>query len=182
MIIGKRVRLRAIEKADLPRFVTWLNDPEVNEHLLIIAPLSLGSEEKWYENMMQRPPHEQPLAIEVKDGEDWVHVGNTGLHNHDWTNRSAEFGIFIGEKRFWNQGVGLETALLTLHYGFDVLNLNRIFLVVDATNLRGIRCYEKAGYVHEGRMRQAKYSNGKYVDWLLMSVLRSEWEQSHPTG
>ena len=50
MIIGKRVRLRAIERTDLPRFVNWLNDPEVIQHLLIAVPMSLAQEEKWYEH------------------------------------------------------------------------------------------------------------------------------------
>ena len=48
MIFGKRVRLRAIEKDDLPRFVAWLNDPEVRRNLMLYQPLSMGQEELWY--------------------------------------------------------------------------------------------------------------------------------------
>jgi RimJ/RimL family protein N-acetyltransferase len=46
---------------------------------------------------------------------------------------------------------------------------------VYETNLGGIRAYEKAGFVHEGRMRQAEYRAGRYLDVLLMSVLRSDY-------
>jgi RimJ/RimL family protein N-acetyltransferase len=46
---------------------------------------------------------------------------------------------------------------------------------VFANNLRAIRCYEKAGFVLEGRLRKAHFQNGEYLDILLMSVLRSEW-------
>jgi RimJ/RimL family protein N-acetyltransferase len=42
-------------------------------------------------------------------------------------------------------------------------------------NKGGIRAYEKAGFVHEGRFRQGTFQNGKYCDVLLMSVLRAEW-------
>ena len=42
-------------------------------------------------------------------------------------------------------------------------------------NLRAIRSYEKAGFVHEGRMRQAEYHGGQFHDVLFMSVLRPEW-------
>ncbi len=45
MIYGKRIRLRAIEREDLPRFVAWLNDPDVLQGLLIYLPLSLQDEE-----------------------------------------------------------------------------------------------------------------------------------------
>jgi diamine N-acetyltransferase len=66
---------------------------------------------------------------------------------------------------------------LLLQYGFNTLNLNRISLQVYHNNLRAIRSYEKAGYVHEGRKRQGMFQNGEYIDILLMSVLRSEWTQ-----
>ena len=46
------------------------------------------------------------LAIEAKVGDQWVHIGNTGIHQVDPVNRSAEFGILIGEKAYWNQGYG----------------------------------------------------------------------------
>ncbi len=64
---------------------------------------------------------------------------------------------------------------LLLKVGFETLNLNRIFLRVDVANKGGIRAYEKAGYVHEGRFRQGNYRDGQYEDMLFMSVLRSEW-------
>jgi RimJ/RimL family protein N-acetyltransferase len=64
---------------------------------------------------------------------------------------------------------------LLLQHGFDTLNLNRVYLRVYANNVRATRCYEKAGFVLEGRMRKAHYQNGEYFDILLMSILRSEW-------
>ena len=33
MILGKDVRLRAIEREDIPRFVRWMNDPDVIQFL-----------------------------------------------------------------------------------------------------------------------------------------------------
>ncbi len=65
---------------------------------------------------------------------------------------------------------------LLLRHGFATLNLNRIYLRVYAENKRAIRTYEKAGFVHEGRMRQGVYKHGKYFDVLFMSVLREEWD------
>jgi RimJ/RimL family protein N-acetyltransferase len=66
---------------------------------------------------------------------------------------------------------------LLLRHGFKTLNLNRICLRVYETNLGGIRAYEKAGFVHEGRFRQAEYRDGSYIDVLLMSVLQSEYRE-----
>jgi len=176
MIYGKRIRLRAVERSDIPRFYEWLNDPEVIEGLSLYLPMSMTDEEKWFDRLAQGEEHEKPMAIELKEAEGWRLIGNSGIFNLEWTNRCAEFGIFIGDKSLWNKGYGTEAVELILEHGFDTLNLNRIYLRVYSTNPRAKHSYEKAGFVPEGTLRQAVYRHGKYADIHIMSVLRSEWD------
>jgi diamine N-acetyltransferase len=181
MIYGERIRFRHMERSDLPCFVDYLNDPEVNWGLAVYLPLSMAAEEQWFVNMLKRPAAEQPLAIEVRvpdaaGGADaWVLIGNCALLDIDWRNRSAELGILIGEKEYWGQGYGTETLRLLVKHAFETLNLHRVWLRVYETNPRAIRAYEKAGFVLEGRQRQAEIKNGKYIDVLVMSLLREEY-------
>lgn len=185
MIYGDRIRLRAAERSDLQLFVTWLNDPEVRQGLAHFRPFSMVEEERWFESMLERPGEEHVMVIEigrlVEDSQfssekAWQPIGNCSLMNFDWRIRMAEAGIFIGEKSMWNQGYGSEAMSLLLKHGFETLNLNRISLRVYQTNPRAIRSYEKVGFTHEGRLRQAEYQDGRYVDVLLMSILHSEWQ------
>jgi len=176
MIYGTRIRLRAAERYDLPRFVEWLNDPEVTAGLSMYLPLSQADEDAWFDQMLVKPADEHPMVIEVHLEDNWLPVGNCGFGSIDHRNRNAEIGIFIGRKDLWNLGYGTETMRLMLQHGFNTLNLHRIFLRVYDSNKRAIRSYEKAGFVHEGRLREAEYRKGKYVDVLLMSVLRPEWQ------
>jgi RimJ/RimL family protein N-acetyltransferase len=180
MIYGKRIRLRHAERDDLPRFVAWLNDPQVTQGLGMFQPLSQVEEEQWFENLLQRPVEERPLTIDARLEDGWLTIGNSGYHNLDWRNRSTEVGIVIGDKSYWDQDYGTEAMQLLLEYAFNTLNLHRVYLRVFEDNPRAIRAYEKAGFIHEGRMRQAEYRRGGYRDVLLMSVLRSEW--APPTG
>ncbi len=176
MIYGDRIRLRADERSDLPRFVEWLNDPEVRQGISYYLPFSLALEEQWYDNMLKLPREEQPFGIDIRtDDGSWKLIGNCSLFEFNWRCRSAEVGIFIGDKSCWNQGYGTEVMRLLLKHGFNNLNLNRIYLRVFDTNPRAIRCYEKVGFVHEGRLRQAEFKQGQYVDMLVMSVIRSEY-------
>lgn len=175
MIYGDRIRLRAPEREDIPRFAAWLNDPEVRKNLMLFMPLSLADEEHWFDGMLQLPQAEHPFVIEIRQGDGWHAIGNCSFNRIDWRVRSSEVGIFIGEKQLWNQGYGTETMRLMLRHGFNTLNLNRIFLRVYETNPGGIRAYEKAGFVHEGRLRQEEFQDGRAIDVLIMSVLRSEW-------
>jgi diamine N-acetyltransferase len=175
MIYGKRIRLRAPERDDLPTFVNWINDPEVRSGLSLFLPISMAQEERWFDDMLKRPVEEHPLSIEVRNENDWAIIGNIGYFEYDSIARSAEAGILIGEKDYWNKGYGTEAMKILLKHGFETLNLNRVFLRVYEDNPRAIRCYEKVGFIREGRMRQARFSQGKYVDILFMGILREEW-------
>jgi diamine N-acetyltransferase len=183
MLTGKRVRLRAIEREDIPTFVRWLNDREVTQFLLVNTPFSKAMEEKWFEGQLANAPtHGQILAIEARAGEEWVHIGNTGIHNIEPVHLNAEFGILIGEKSYWNQGYGREATRLTLQHGFEDLNLHRIFLHVYDNNPRAIAAYKAAGFVQEGILREAVYKNGKYLNIIVMSVLHTEWNRQLEQG
>ncbi len=176
MIYGERLRLRAPERSDLSLFRDWLNDEETTAGLMIYLPLSLLDEEAWFEGMLKLPAEEHSLVIETQQEDRWAAIGSCGFHGIDHRCRLAEVGIFIGEKSDWNRGYGTEVMRMLLRHGFETLNLNRIFLRVYANNNRAIRCYEQAGFVHEGILRQAMYKHGRYIDVLIMGVLRSEWE------
>jgi len=180
MIVGDQIRFRAIEKEDLPSFVRWLNDPEVKQGLSLLYPLSLAEEEEWFADMLKKHPREKPMAIEIQPDpkkDTWVFVGNCAFFGVDLENRSAEIGIHIGEKEYWDKGFGTRAMKLVLQHGFANMNLHRIHLRVYESNLRAIRSYEKAGFILEGKLREAQHINGSYVDVLLMSVLRHEWQQ-----
>jgi len=181
MIIGERVRFRGVERADIPKFVEWLNDPEVQEGILIHYPISHAEEEGWFDRMLTRPVDERVMGIEVRepapDGNEatWKLVGTCAFDHIDWRIHAAEFGIIIGDKSYRNRGIGTDAVRLLVQHGFNTLNLNRIFLHVFETNPRAIRAYEKAGFILEVRERQAEFRHGRYIDELLMSILKEEF-------
>ena len=178
MILGKKTRLRAIERGDILRFVKWLNDPEVRRYLAMYMPLSQAEEEKWFERQLE-DQNSKVFAIETEEG---VHIGNVGLHNIDWKNRKAILGIFIGEKEYWGQGYGSDAIRALLGFAFREMNLHRVYLSVYDYNERAIRCYEKCGFRHEGRLRKARFSDGQYRDELMMGILRQEFEELNGNG
>lgn len=183
-LFGERIRLRAAEQTDISTFVRWVNDPEVTENLMLHFPISRSEEDNWYLDMLQKPAAEHVFVIEIKQeikvgetNETWKAIGNIQFHDISWRVRKTEIGIMIGEKDQWNKGFGTEAMKVMCKFGFETLNFNRIWLQVYEKNLRGIRSYEKAGFKKEGRFRQGHYQYGQYFDILIMSILRSEWEE-----
>ena len=103
-------------------------------------------------------------------------------HNIDWKNRKAVQGIFIGEKEYWGRGYGSDAIRALLGFAFREMNLHRVYLSVYDYNERAIRCYEKCGFRHEGRLRKARFSDGRYHDELMMGILREEFEELNGNG
>jgi RimJ/RimL family protein N-acetyltransferase len=170
MIHGKRVVLRPIERDDLPRYTQWLNDPVVLQYFGPIFPLSLAEEEQWYSNMLQ-DASVRNFAIEFEG----QHIGGAGFSQIDGRNACAQVGLFVGLPALWDQGLGYDVLHTLVRFGFEQMNLNRISLSVLAENERAVHLYEKLGFEHEGRWRQAEFRHGRYHDLLWMSVLREEW-------
>lgn len=175
MIYGEGLRLRAVERDDIPTFVRWFNDPEVRRFLLMFAPMSQAKEEQWFEGKLTSE-HDYVFAIEVPVEDGWLHIGNLGLHEIDWVNRSCVFGIFLGERDYWGRGYGSEATRTAVRFAFHTLNLHRVELDVFDFNPRAIRAYEKVGFRREGVRREALYQDGVWHDELVMGILRSDFD------
>jgi RimJ/RimL family protein N-acetyltransferase len=176
MIYSEEIRLRSVEREDIPTFVRWFNDPEVRRYLAVFEPMSKVKEERWFEARLSLE-NDFLFGIEVPVGDGWQLIGNVGLHRVDWVNSNCIFGIVIGEREFWGRGYGTQATRAALRFAFQTLNLHRVDLEAFAFNPRAIRAYEKAGFRLEGTRREALYQDGVYHDQHVMAILRSEFDQ-----
>ena len=103
-------------------------------------------------------------------------IGNTVLAEIDFRNRSAMFGILIGEPDARGKGYGAETTRLILDYAFTVVGLHNVMLTVFEFNEAGRRAYEKAGYRELGRRRECRIMGGKLWDEIYMQCLSTNLE------
>jgi RimJ/RimL family protein N-acetyltransferase len=171
---GELVYLRPAEREDLPRFVRWFADAETTRHLMARAPFSLPMEEHWFEQMVAEQGKTTYHFVICRLADDEP-IGTAGLHDLDFVNGKAEFGISIGEKGEWNKGYGTDALNAICDFGFGELRLERIELQVYAPNARAQRSYEKAGFVLEGTLRHRHFAQGRHEDVLIMGLLRDEW-------
>ncbi len=176
MFVGKLIRLAALQRDHLPRFVEWLNDYEVASYINpdLIAPFSIEDENEWFE-AQRKSQDSKTFAILTLDSDRLI--GNCSLARISWKNRSAVFGILIGDKSCWGKGYGTDATRTMMRYAFEEMGLNRVELWVFANNLRAIRCYEKVGFKHEGTRRQVLFRNGRWLDDHVMALLREDVER-----
>jgi RimJ/RimL family protein N-acetyltransferase len=176
-LIGERIVLREYRMDDLPHLRKWANDPEVTDNLsnIFVYPHSVENTQAFLKMMVDGSAESKGFIIAEKDTLDYI--GQIDLHRIDWINRNAVLGIVIGRKDMQNRGIGYEAIRLLQRFAFHTLNLHRLELEVYEFNERAIRCYRKAGFREEGRMRQRLYRHGKYWDILMMGILREEFER-----
>ena len=152
--------------ADMAR---WRNDPAVTRYLPQ-GIMTLEEVQAWYTQYFSRAAH-QLCAVYA----DKTLIGYGTLSHIDTIHRSCEIGIVIGEKQYWNQGVGalavtrLTTLALAKYY------LHRVYAVIHGDNIASRRCFEKVGFQHEGRLREARCVDGEFIDLHYYAVLEQEW-------
>jgi len=173
MLKGTNLTLRAVIRDDLPHYVQWFSDPDVTRHLLWFKPVNMDVENEWYERQLK---DSTTLNFAIVITATQKHIGSVSLGRIDHKNQVAELGIVIGDKSEWGKGYCREAIRLLLAYGFNTLNLNRIYLHVFTENIAGKKCYEHCGFKLEGELREANFSNGNYINHYIMSVLRREFQ------
>src|SRR5262249_7440466 len=102
-------------------------------------------------------------------------IGYGTLEHIDTTHRSCEIGIVIGEKQYWNKGVGALVVTRLTSLACTRYHLHRVYAVIQGGNIASRRCFEKVGFQHEGRLREARYVNGQFIDLHYYAVLEQEW-------
>lgn len=178
MITGKLTRLRPYELDDTERYFEWINDPEVKEFLGQRYFMPREAEREWVSNRARAPLSYSNLHFSI-DTLDGRHIGSLGVHETKPEDRRATLGIMIGDKEFWSRGYGADALTAFLRFLFDEVNIHRVDLEVDERNARAIACYRKVGFAEEGRLRQSRFSRGRYWDTVVMSVLEDEFRRRH---
>lgn len=173
-----RLSFRVPEHFDVEILAGWVNDPRIRRFLdHRVFPVARVAEEAWVRGLAEqgaRGARTDVVFLFGKKGEEKP-MGCCGLHAINWIARSAEFGILIGDVDEQQRGFGREVSRRMLAYAFSDLNLNRVYLRVNATHAVGIKCYENAGFIREGVTRQSFFREGRYEDTVIMGALAGEW-------
>ena len=176
-IVGDKVALGPLRKDLVPLYTRWFNDFTTTRMLgPMPRPLTLEQEEQWYERANSRGDAVVQFTIYEKDS--GRPIGTTGLHDIDHRNRTALFGITIGEPDARGKGYGTEATRLMLDYAFTVQGLHNVMLHVHEYNPAGIRAYTRVGFKEFGRRRKSQYMSGRYWDVIHMECLATEWGPS----
>ncbi|ALE82527.1 MULTISPECIES: spermidine N1-acetyltransferase [unclassified Pseudonocardia] len=162
------MRLRALEREDLPFVHGLSNDSGIMSY--------------WFEEPFESLVELQEIfARHVHDNRERRFIidcageraGLVELVEIDYIHRNAEFQIIVAPA-FQGRGLAARATAGALDYAFGVLNLHKVYLVVDIENTRAVRAYERTGFVVEGELREEYFASGRYHDAYRMAVLQRD--------
>lgn len=175
MIKGKKVGLRSVEKEDLSILRDWRNIVEFRKNFREVRELSLTDQEAWFDHL-QKTKHIN-FMFTIIDLETQKPIGAAGLLYINWIIRSADFSFYIGDgnKYIGNDGIAKEAARLLIDYGFNNLNLNKIWMELYEFDKEKIEFFtKKFKFKQDALLRENCFENGKYWDSYIISLIKSD--------
>lgn len=176
------IGFRPVEERDLEKIRVLRNDPTTWAYLTDINHVTPEAQADWFRRIRmskdktyftvfkeEYDPH-VPIAYEGD------FLGIIRMDEIDQANRSARIGADI-DPACRGQGYGTKTYKALLKYCFDFLNMHRVWLCVLDSNEIGKRLYANAGFKVEGKYREAIFRDGTYHDYIVMSILESEYRR-----
>lgn len=194
----EKVYLRPIKAADTAKIVAWRNKDFVRGNFIYQKLFTEESHMKWLREQVE-PGHVAQFIICVEnpgrsndDGlSDTVRarteagdreIGSVYLRDIDREEKKAEYGVFIGEEDALGCGYGTAAAELMLAYGFEKLELQKIFLRLLEDNAGARKSYIKAGFqMIEDRRETVDLEQGKRAVFF-MEAERGAWETAKRLG
>lgn len=105
---------------------------------------------------------------------DGTKVGLVELVEINHVHRRAEFQIIIAPSH-QGHGFASRAARLAMDYAFSVLNLYKLYLIVDIENEKAIHIYKKLGFHTEGQLIDEFFVNGEYRTAIRMCIFQPEY-------
>lgn len=165
------VHLRLMTETDTEKIVNWRNQDFVRQNFISQELFTTEGHRKWIEEQV-KPGHVVQFIICLTDGRE---IGSVYLRDIDRKAGTAEYGIFIGERDALGCGYGTQAAGLALDYGFETLQLRKVFLRLLKENKRAYKSYENAGFqLIKGKEEFVSLKQGRRRV-IFMEISRKAW-------
>ncbi len=123
----------------------------------------------------------QEYDFVIYDRQDEAFVGAVGLNQINRLNQMANLGYWVSSQ-YTGRGAATEGTQLAARFGFEVLGLQRIEILVAHGNQASQRVAMKAGASREGILRNRLQLHGKAHDAVLFSLLKEDLGLLHSGG
>lgn len=182
MIHGNKVSLRALEREDLPVLQEWRNHENFRRCFREYRELSMEHQRDWFEKLVIADYRTLMFGIIDNAGNELI--GVNGLCYIDWVGRNADLSLYIGRNNLYvdthKGGLAWDSLDLLCSYGFNILNLHKIWTEIYEFDEKKHVLYEGYGLNLDAVLRDNCFHKGRYWNSHIYSILADEWRGKHP--
>ncbi|WP_433945392.1 GNAT family N-acetyltransferase [Paenibacillus sp. SN-8-1] len=176
---SSRLRLRKLEDSDAAQLYKYWGDDEVVKYLNMSRLESVQDTLDMINLLNGLSESEDTLRWGIELKETGLLIGSCGFNVWQLAGATrGEIGYDLGEA-YWGRGYMSEALLTLMEFGYSVMGLNRIEVLVLPENSASRRMLEKLGFQEEGLLREYQQNEQAegYIDLYLYALLKREFEQ-----
>jgi RimJ/RimL family protein N-acetyltransferase len=128
----------------------------------------------WIAGHWREPELSRAVSFAVIEEASAQLAGCVELRDIDPEHAQAELGFWVG-KPLWRLGYATEAGAAVVRFGFESLNLNRIYAFHMARNPASGKVLQKLGLQREGLLRQRVRKWGRFEDVVAYAILRTDF-------
>ena len=169
---NEMINLRAIEVCDLELIQRWRNMTSIQPFVREYREMSFKNVENWYNSIVNN----REFIFFIIEDHKKLPIGVAGLTYIDWLNKHADLHLGLYEKPWGDESYGNATVNMMLDYGFNFLNLNKIYAEIYSIDDAKLKLFSNRNFKQDAILREHYYYKGKYRDSHILSILRSEFK------
>ena len=155
------IKLRDLEITDTEKLTELADNKSIWDNVRDYLPHPYKlSDAEFFINSVKKENPRQNFGIEY-EGELCGVIGL--IVQNDVYKKSAELGYWIGEY-YWGKGIATKAVELITKYGFEKLQIIRIYSSVFENNIASMKVLEKNGFLREGVFKKAVVKNEIIMD------------------
>ncbi|MGI9144210.1 MAG: GNAT family N-acetyltransferase [Candidatus Planktophila sp.] len=171
--------LRPSRESDIESIYLACQDPLISHFTTVPANYTLEHAQSFVRQLDPeglQNKREIRFIIESSQGEKSALAGVISFHSPNFNNKVAEIGYWIA-KESRGKSIGTTAVKVLTNFGFETMGWNRIEAMIDHDNEASKKVVTRAGYEHEGLLRQRVIrADGEVIDMDLYAVLQKNWQ------
>ena len=171
--------LRPSRESDIESIYQACQDPLISHFTTVPANYTLEHAQSFVRQLDPeglQSKREIRFIIESNQGPTPALAGVISFHSPNFNNKVAEIGYWIA-KEHRGKSIGTTAVKVLTNFGFETMGWNRIEAMIDHDNEASKKVVTRAGYEHEGLLRQRVIrANGDVIDMDLFAVLQKNWQ------
>jgi len=176
ILYTKSLILKKMTLKDAEDLFEYASDPEVTKYVTWAPHKSIDDSIDFLKSVLRRYENNEVSEWGIVYKENNKFIGTCGYVLWVPVHSLAEIAIALSGE-YWGKGLMTEAVKEVIKYGFEKMNLNRIYARCFMENIGSQKVLEKVGMKFEGILREQMFIKSKFSDMKIYSILSKEYHE-----